>query len=78
MTNFDEFDKYSSNLRGHSLKLTMPHTGQWTTAFFSVRIIDAWNYLPREVAEAQNYKVFKRLLRNVDLSDFVFVDSCFD
>jgi hypothetical protein len=68
------FATYSSNLRGHSLKLIKQHTRVNSRLhFFSVRVTDGWNSLPPEVVESRSYNVFKSRLREVDLNEFLLV-----
>ena len=60
------FYKWSSNLRGHSLKLrkTYPRT-EIRKHFFTNRFIDCWNKLPEEVVSALTLNTFKKKLRYV-------------
>ena len=50
------------------LKLTSATLNSFKHSFF-IRIIDKWNNLPKEVAEAENLNIFKNRLRRY-LTDF--------
>ena len=50
------------------LKLTSAILNSFKHSFF-IRIIDKWNNLPKEVAEAENLNIFKNRLRRY-LTDF--------
>ena len=50
---------------GDPHKLVMPRTRLETrTNFFTVRVVEKWNNLPRELKTAKNVQQFKRGLTN--------------
>jgi hypothetical protein len=56
----------SRSTRGHSLKLFKPRVKKaCTNKFWSLRIINIWNQLPREVVEASSVRSFKIGLERV-------------
>ena len=55
------FTKSSNNTRGHNLKLFKNSvTCDIRKYVYSQCVIDGWNSLPAEVAEAKSFSVFKR------------------
>ena len=57
------FTKSSNNTRGHSLKLFKNSVNcDIRKYFYSQRVVDGWNGLPAEVAEAKSLSVFKTKL----------------
>ena len=58
--------------RGHPWKLTVNLSRlDCRKYFFSNRVVNAWNQLPSSVVLASPVSVFKKLLYEVDLSDFL-------
>ena len=56
--------------QNHSLKkCTIGRNAQTETrkSFFSERILNIWNELPKEIAEATNINLFKNRLKEFDL-----------
>ena len=55
------FQRNTSSLRGHSLKLSKP--GHWRTSlkgnWFPVRVVNQWNALPESVVTAPTIATFK-------------------
>ena len=58
--------------RGHSYKLQVPNSRiDVRLHFFSVRIVNVWNKLPEELIETDSVTLFTKLLKNVDLSEYM-------
>ena len=72
-----DFDRFfvldtHTRTRGHSLKLRLPRCSTRARQnFFAIRVISAWNSLPRECVNSPSAKSFKTRLGQLDLSLFL-------
>jgi len=59
--------------RGHSLKLFYPDPRVSVRAhWFPIRVISLWNRLRVSIVSAENIQMFKKLLKQVDVSHAMF------
>ena len=64
----------SDNLRGHSCKLVRPLSNKKCRFHsFVSRAVNPWNSLPQIAIDASNICVFKRVLQNLNFSNFLHV-----
>ena len=66
---------YTANsTRGHPFKLTVPLAKCNRSKYaFASRVVPVWNHLPVSVVICKSVSAFERILREVDLSKFLFV-----
>ena len=74
MSAAEEFFVFStcSQTRGHQYKLFKKHNAsRLRAAFFSERIINTWNFLPKSVVDFSSLPRFRRSIQKVDFSSFL-------
>ena len=58
------FNHSTTNLRGHSLKLSKSQCNKLCRRFFSHRVIDVWNSLSEFMVSAPSTNIFKNRVDN--------------
>ena len=58
------FNHSTTNLRGHSLKLSKSQCNKLCRRFFSQRVIDVWNSLSEFMVSAPSTNIFKNRVDN--------------
>ena len=69
-TNF--FELKTSRTRGHRLSLVKPNFKKDVFKHsFAVRVVDWWNSLPENIANAPSLPIFRRLISTHDMTKFI-------